>query len=284
MTIDACSLTVLCENSAAPARDVLGEHGWAVLLESSACNLLFDTGNRTIIANSRALGKDLRQLDYIVLSHGHYDHANGLAEVLRDTGPINVMAHPGIFHDRYSCRGETCTEIGIPHKRSHLEGLGARFHPVTTFTQITTDVYVSGEIPRVTPFEHPDPHLRIYGDEGCLVPDPVADDQALVLDTVSGLVVILGCAHSGIINTLTHITGNLPGRPLHLVLGGTHLGFVEPSQFTATCQQLASFAIEHLGTAHCTGLTNGARLQERFGESVFHASAGTCLRVPFFLI
>ncbi len=100
-----------------------------------------------------------------------------------------------------------------------------------------------------------------------------------MIDTEKGLFVILGCAHAGIINILRHIQKNLPGRPIHTVMGGTHLGLADPAQFGVTLSALEEFGIKRLGAAHCTGLENGAKLYNALGERFFFASVGVSLSI-----
>ena len=276
MDVPHCRLTVLCENSVAGSQGLVGEHGWAIHAEVNGRSIVFDTGQgQGVIGNSMVLGIDLAAVDALVLSHGHYDHTSGLPDVLRLCGSIDVYAHEDCFLDRYSVKNDECREVGIRFKKRYLESLGAGFVFVKEFTPIFDNIYLSGEIPRVTPFESVDPHMKVRDAQGNLVQDVLRDDQTMIIDSQEGLVVILGCAHSGLINILTHITNNLPNRPIHMVIGGTHLGFAEPQQFAQTMKALDRFKVQHLGAGHCTGLANAARLFQHFGEKYFFPAVGT---------
>ncbi len=279
--VNECEITILCENSVAGPFGLLGEHGWAVFVETDGLRLLFDTGQgQGIINNSLILGVDLGQIDAIVLSHGHYDHTSGLPQVLQIRGEVPVFAHPDIFLDRYWSRGEVSRHIGIRFNRAYLESLGCRFQFTPGFTQIFPGIYVTGEVPRVTDFEPPDPNMKIPAGTGAhMAQDPLRDDLSMVIDTPSGLVVILGCAHAGIVNILKWCAQNLPGRPFHTVIGGTHLGFAEKEQFDKTLDALEDFDIKRLGASHCTGLKNASRLYCALGEKFFHASVGVSITV-----
>ncbi|TYO97600.1 7,8-dihydropterin-6-yl-methyl-4-(beta-D-ribofuranosyl)aminobenzene 5'-phosphate synthase [Geothermobacter ehrlichii] len=269
-------VTVLCENSVASPFGVVGEHGWAVWIETDAGSWLFDTGQGVGLRNNAAvLGVDLAQAQGIVLSHGHYDHTAGLPTALGEQdGSVQVFAHPDLFLSRYWKKEDRQREIGLRYTRPYLEGLGARFDLATGFRAIAPGIYLTGEVPRTTPFEPVDPAMKLRDADGCWHQDPLLDDQALVVDTAAGLLVVLGCAHAGLINTLQHVRASLPGRPIHTVIGGTHLGFAEPAQLEATLDHLDSFGIRRLGASHCTGLANGARLAAALGDRYFFAAAG----------
>jgi 7,8-dihydropterin-6-yl-methyl-4-(beta-D-ribofuranosyl)aminobenzene 5'-phosphate synthase len=121
--------------------------------------------------------------------------------------------------------------------------------------------------------------MRLRGERDSWVQDLLLDDQALVADTAEGLVVLLGCAHAGLINTLQHIREHLPDRPFHTVLGGTHLGFAAAAQFEGTVVELRRFGVGRLGVSHCTGLVNGAKLHALLGDRHFFAPVGTSITV-----
>ena len=144
------------------------------------------------------------------------------------------------------------------------------------FREVTREMFLTGEVPRRTPFEKGDP--RLFAEkEGELIPDPFGDDQSLVIDTPQGLVVLLGCAHSGLINILSHVTGKLGRDGIYAILGGTHLDFASASQVEDTLSVLKNFQVERIGVSHCTGLKASSRLLAEFGEKFFFGMVGESL-------
>jgi 7,8-dihydropterin-6-yl-methyl-4-(beta-D-ribofuranosyl)aminobenzene 5'-phosphate synthase len=276
-------ITILCENTAGPVRGILGEHGFAALIETAAGQYLFDTGQGgTLLSNAAALSRDLSLLDKIILSHGHFDHTGGLAQVLGLCGPVDVHCHPDIFLKRFALiksRRKYALKPAHGQKSAvQLKRLGARLIFNTSFTQIDRSLFLTGEVPRTTSFEKPDARLVIKK-AGSIAPDLLKDDQSAILRTGKGLAVIFGCAHSGMINTLTHIRRNLPDDRIHMIIGGTHLGFLSDAQVAASIKHLKSFSIERIGVSHCTGGKASLALMQAFGGKFFFANAGTVIKL-----
>jgi len=276
-------LTILCENSVSPSLGILGEHGFAALVETAAQRYLFDTGQgHTILHNAAWLQKDLGALAKIFLSHGHCDHTGGLAKVLDVAGPMAVHGHPGIFSERFAVLKKEpeviSKSIGMPFTKSDLEARGARFVLNTDFTEAAPGIYLTGEVQRLTTFEKDDPRLVIRQGES-YIQDKVPDDQSLVIDAPGGLVVVLGCAHAGLINTLRHIMSHLPGRGIHTIIGGTHIGYLDTAQTDETIARLKELPIQRIGVSHCTGLAPAMRLLQAFESRFFFANAGAVIEV-----
>jgi len=200
------SITTLSENTAGQV-GLLAEWGLSILVETDTVNILLDTG-RSISAtyNADALGIDLGKIDKIVLSHAHQDHTGGLREVLRRVrkSEIEIIAHPHVWSDRYTRRpGRADRFSGIPFQRQELEGLGARFNLTIKPVKIAEDIMTTGEVPMVTDFEEvtsPSGTTRLIKEGTDLKTDEILDDQAIIVKTEQGLVVISGCAHRGILS------------------------------------------------------------------------------------
>lgn len=278
--LNITTITVVCENSVGRAIPAVGEHGFACLVERGDTRILVDTGQGFgIERNMRVLHKELRTLDGVILSHGHYDHVGGLDKVLAHTGAIDVFAHPEIFVPRYSRSTHALRFIGIPQRRELLETMGATFRWTPQFCQVAPGIHVTGQVQRRTVYERGAPELVVPDTAAGFKPDPFNDDMGVVVETAHGLAVILGCAHSGMINILLQVREQFPTQKIHAVLGGTHLGPASAAQFEATMRDLEQFDIQHLGVSHCTGQNRAAMIRERVGQRFFFGSVGATLEL-----
>ena len=274
-------ITILAENSTEVPFGVTAEHGFSAFVETERGNFLFDTGQgKVLLPNSLILGKDLRGIKFLALSHGHFDHVLGIPQVLEITGKLDVYGHPDIFLERYwDHKDGRLQSIGMPYRRSYLESLGARFQLKKEFTEVLDNVFLSGEIPRKTDFEKTDQNMVIKGEKGDWVRDPILDDLSLFMETPKGLVILLGCGHAGMINIIEHAIEKTGKKKIHAVLGGTHLMFSDPEQLRRSIEALKNYDIDLVGASHCTGLKAGAALYTAMKDKFFFATAGSVLEV-----
>lgn len=177
-------------------------------------------------------------------------------------------AHSGEIH-----------EISMPFSRAELEKHGARFNLDRKPVRLTERIMTTGEIERTSPFEVVEENLYVK-ESGGLQQDNVADDMALVIDVEYGLVVILGCAHSGLINTLRHAQKLTGKEKVYAVIGGTHLVRASDERIEQTIAELNHLQIERLGVSHCTGFAASARMSQEFAGSFFLNNAGTRFTLP----
>ena len=260
----------------------LAEWGLSILVDVDGTRILMDTGmSVSATHNAQLMGVDLTKIDRIVLSHGHADHTGGLREVLSLKKGTEVIAHPDIWATKYTRRDGQAYEqfIGVPFMREELESRGARFNLTKEPVYINEHIMTTGEIPMLTSYEQIENNL-FTKEGGILYPDKLADDLALIIDTDFGLVVILGCAHHGIVNTLRHAQ-KLTGKELvYAAIGGTHLFRASDERIEETIADLKEMGIQKLGVSHCTGFHASARLVQEFGDVFFMNNAGTRLILP----
>ncbi len=276
----AVRITTLSENSAEQG-GFIAEWGLSVLVETQDENILLDTGNRgALIHNADLLDLDLSMIDKIVLSHGHFDHTGGLRELLiRLKKPVEIIAHPDIWQEKLVTREEAVERrIGIPFQQAELESLGARFVFSREPVSVGKNMLTTGEVPMTTGFEQIDEGFFVKNHSG-LQPDSLMDDLALIVKTKLGLIVVLGCAHRGIINTLYHAR-NISGiEDIHMVIGGSHLMNVSEERLRKTIIALDELGVERMGLCHCTEKYAAERLAQEFGDKFFFNKAGTILQI-----
>lgn len=269
-------ILILSENTVQNSIGILGEHGFSVWFSHQGQSYLFDTGQTGIcVSNAREMKADLSSMAGIILSHGHYDHCNGLERVLDHLRkPIPIYAHPAVFEAKYSLRKDGSTLfIGMKHRREYLETrFNARFCLHETLTQVGPGVWMSGTVPRSNDFEKIPASLQVMRNKN-LEPDDFADDNSLFLETPQGLIVILGCAHRGMVNILEYAKKTL-NLPIRAVIGGTHLMDADQHQYEAVCRFIEKENLEFLAPAHCTGAEKIRALENRFGKKIKPAFCG----------
>ena len=273
-------LITLSENTAWQS-EVLAEWGLSVLIEKDGHSILLDAGATFSAAqNASALGVDLSKISTIVLSHGHFDHTGGLPHLLAAIGhEVAVIAHPDLWAPKYNCKsGRPEKYIGIPYCREELEALGAEFKLSSKPVIIDADITTTGEVPMLTDFESVDPVLCLKTGNGWQ-PDPLLDDQGIIIKNPQGLAIICGCAHRGLINTLNQariITGT---QKIDLVMGGAHLFSASDEQIWQTISALNEMGVQKLATCHCTGMRANILLSQTFGKNFILNSTGTIINL-----
>ena len=265
----------LVENTA-PKAELLGEHGLAMWIEIGDRRVLFDTGQGlALLHNARALNVPLERADAIVLSHGHYDHTGGLAAALDRAPAARLYAHPEAFIPRFACAPDgVARDIGI-READRNAAQGGTLEIVETMrpTEVASGLFATGPVPRETEYEQTGGPFFL--DRDCRRPDPLNDDQALFFDTAEGTVVLLGCAHAGVVNTLTHVRRLTGGKPIRAVIGGMHLGNASEDRLDKTVAAFDKMNIHCLRPAHCTGAKAVARMRQAFPDRCDTWSVGT---------
>jgi 7,8-dihydropterin-6-yl-methyl-4-(beta-D-ribofuranosyl)aminobenzene 5'-phosphate synthase len=270
-------ITILVENLAR-GRHLLGEHGLSFYIEVGNHRILFDTGQgKAIRNNADVLGIDLAGVDTVVLSHGHYDHAGGFAALPAGASSRRVFLHPSAFETKFSRHPDgSVHDVGLSElTRAALQERKVELVWSREPTEAVENVLVTDEIPRHTVCE--DVGGAFFTDRACTQPDLLADDQALAIRTPQGVVLLLGCAHSGVVNTIDCVARLLGEGQFHAVIGGMHLIGASHKRIKATLEALENHDVRLIGPCHCTGATATASLWQHFMDRCRECSAGTVL-------
>lgn len=270
-------ITILVENTV-PLSDFTGEHGFAALIETDAAKILFDVGNKgTLIENGRLLNVSLKDIDAVVLSHGHYDHTGALLALLKETGPKDIYAHSNLFAHRVVPLGNgRFIEPGCPYSQQQIEAAGGKLIFIDDFREIYPGIHYSGEIPRTNDFEDVGGGGKfkvLINDE--LHEDRLPDDIAIIIDHPQGLIILSGCAHSGILNIMEYAIKRTGKDKILAFIGGTHLFDAAQERINRTMQALKEFNFEKLAVCHCTGFHAEASLYNSFPGKVVKAEVGS---------
>jgi len=266
------SLTVLCDNLVTTRR-LLAEHGLSILLERGEEQLLFDTGQSNCpLHNASLLDISLRSPP-IVLSHGHYDHTDGLSSFLRAFDDTIVLAHPDIFKERFSKVGaEEARSIGMSLSKDALMRRGARFHLREGPQEVLEGIWTTGYINRR--FQDDQALDWFYLDPDGRTTDDIRDDTAIIVEGSRKALILFGCAHAGVRNTVLHVEA-MTDKSLCGIVGGMHLLNSSKAETRALAQFLKEHRIEYVAASHCTGWNAAQVLNEHLNLTV--TSVGTRL-------
>jgi len=268
---------IICVSNDSVEKDsnLHSEHGLSFWIQTENGTVLLDTGQTVGVLshNLKVLRLSLQDIDMLVLSHAHYDHTGGLEAILLSNTKLTLFAHPDIFRPRYSLRQGEYQSIGLAYNQSSLSQR-IKLNLSDAPTEIVPDLWTTGGISERPEPVGGSPHLFIRNGADWQ-PDPYCDDISLVLKTNQGLVVICGCCHAGILNTLFHIERKFKG-PILAVLGGLHLLYAEDQYL----EHVVHVFDEHFPDVsfylnHCTGENAFKKLVNAFGSRVRACPAGT---------
>jgi 7,8-dihydropterin-6-yl-methyl-4-(beta-D-ribofuranosyl)aminobenzene 5'-phosphate synthase len=289
-TMKSVDITVLVEDTVHQAR-MRAEHGLSLYINAGGYRILFDTGASALfLGNAKHLGLHLNELDALVLSHNHYDHTGGV-EFLVDlySGVPSIFTHPKTFSQSYArskaVGGEprdpgAARAIGFPYPLglAGLQKRGIELRMNREPLEIRKDIWLSGEVPRNCPFE--DVGKKFFLDPQLTQVDDLVDDQALIIKTEKGLIVISGCCHSGIVNTLEAVTSLFPATPVWAVVGGFHLLEADADRIKRSVDYLKGLGPRQVVAGHCTGFDALCSLRRAFGKGFQRLVVGGRFSLP----
>ena len=283
--VEKLKLTVLVDDAKNPLKSELqAKHGLSIYLEAREKNeeitVLMDTGPspEIIVHNADAMSVDLNKINAILLSHGHYDHAGGLIGVLRRIDePITVIAHPQVFDPKFVYRPHI-KYAGPSFHQQEIEAAGGVLLLAKNPVKILDGIMSSGEVERGTAFEEVEGFWKV--NDELFIKDVMLDDQSLIVNIgEKGLVIIAGCAHSGIINTVRQALRISGVSRVYAVLGGFHLKNVDDKRIDTTIEELLRLKPSIVGPCHCTGSKAVRRLTETFDERCRPLRVGEILEI-----
>ncbi len=271
-------ITTLVENSPGENHALQTEHGICFHVEKDGSHLLFDVGQTDmLIRNAQRLCIDLSNLQYVAISHGHYDHSGGLRPLTRLTREFKLLVGQGFFAEKYGSRNNVHDYLGNDFDENflHDQDIATEIldEPVR---EILPGIFAVTQFDRIHADEIVNPRFVIRDANG-FRPDAFSDELLLAVDTPKGLVVLLGCSHPGVKNMLDTVTARL-NRPLYAVLGGTHLVEASPESMTLTRTYLKQRDVKVLGVSHCTGKT-GTQCLSTLEDMFFYNCTGSSLFV-----
>ena len=272
-------ITCVVENSVRPSTPFWGEHGLAFLIETDDGCVLFDTGRSepVLTHNLACLERSPQEITALALSHAHNDHTGGLTAILSQnrTSSLPLYANPDIFRPRYSHlpSGEI-KPLGLTLTEAELrQGFDLRLNAAPV--EVLPGLWTTGEITNRSEPEGRSPHHKVTKGKKGWQPDPYRDDLSLVLETDAGLVLICGCCHAGLLNTLTHV-GRHFKAPVTAIVGGTHLVSADMAQLQRIIEVLRSeYRTLDFYVNHCTGERAFLVLAKIFGDRLHSCPAGT---------
>ena len=278
-------LTILVEDQRNPSiPNLKSQHGLCVYAEATVKNkcfaFLIDTGpsQDALRRNAEALKIDMSKIKGIFLTHGHYDHTGGLLEVLKQIDKnVPVVAHPLIFEPKFGFK-PVLTYIGVPFTLMDVKNHGAPLLLSRNSVQFMEGISTTGEIERVTSYEKVEGLWTVSRER--FVPDILLDDQSLIFKIEGkGLVIVSGCAHSGIVNTVLHSRKLMKVEKVHAVIGGFHLKDADEERIMRTIKDLSEFNPELVCPCHCTGKKAIAMFENAFGENCIVIKTGDVIEI-----
>ncbi|MEA2013162.1 MAG: MBL fold metallo-hydrolase [Verrucomicrobiota bacterium] len=275
--IDELKIKVLVDDLSLDKR-FLTEHGLSIWIEAGEKKILFDTGQGDVLKkNAKAFNIDLSDVNFLVLSHGHYDHVGSVEDVLGLNEDMKIFLHSEIFEDKFSVRKSGVEHIGFSKTAEELLKKRGNLNYTKDPTKLFDGVWLTGEIPRNNDFE--DTGGKFYLDKEATKKDSLIDEQALFAESANGIILIVGCAHAGIVNTMDYVSKLTGEKHIYAVIGGMHLLHASRNRLDRTFEALKQYEVQILSPTHCTGMFAVAELKQKFPKEFNLCKAGSLLEI-----
>jgi 7,8-dihydropterin-6-yl-methyl-4-(beta-D-ribofuranosyl)aminobenzene 5'-phosphate synthase len=282
--LDKLTLTVVAEDSVLYESPYWGQHGVSFFLESSKNNvkknILVDVGqnHEALMHNMKLLNINPEIIDLIVLTHCHYDHTQGIVELLRVIGKRNlpVIAHSSIFRLNF-IDNPYLRHVGVMQadSREKIEENGGTVYLTSDPLQIMPGLMTIGEVRRQTDFEEVGISLKTINDENKIVEDTMKDDISLIANiSEKGIVIMSGCSHAGIVNIVKQSIELTGVKKIKAIIGGLHLVEAPMERIEKTAEALSKFDISFISAGHCTGFKAQVALYNIFKEKFLPLHTG----------
>jgi 7,8-dihydropterin-6-yl-methyl-4-(beta-D-ribofuranosyl)aminobenzene 5'-phosphate synthase len=274
MEHDTKRITILVDDRSIDTA-LVAEHGFSLWIEGDGVRILFDAGQSdACIHNAKAWGIDPARATHLILSHGHYDHTGAVGHLLEHNPAMRVVCHAGVFAPRYSRQADGVMKpVGLSSES--LATLHAKFdsiHWLCSPQSVSPAIGVTGPVPRHSPYE--DAGGDFFLDPRAARPDEIIDDASLWLHTPEGMIIVTGCCHAGLINTVGYIQEITGVNRIRAIIGGFHLLHASPERIEKTIAMLSVLACERIIPCHCTGDYAIGAMRAKVGACVIPGAAG----------
>lgn len=269
-------IVTLMDNLSSEHKSLKAEHGLSFYIQTETTKLFFDFGGGDHTwDNAEKLNVPIDEVSYLVFSHSHYDHAAGFIPLANKGIKKTVIHGPGFFQEKYAVGDHKYTYLGCGFSEEYLKQHSCEEIICDGMYDLDEQIHIIGQFDRTHAFEQVPARFVKEGPSG-MVPDQFDDEICLAVDTSEGVVVIAGCSHPGILNMLATVTKRLK-RPIHAVIGGTHLVEADEERVKKSIEEMKSMGIVLLGINHCSGAAAEQIIHEDHQVSSCHLGVGDCL-------
>lgn len=271
-------IVTLLENSRSQNKALIAEHGLSFYVELNGHRLLLDAGSGSAaVENGGKLNVPFSQVEAVVLSHSHYDHAGGYPWMVQAGVRCPLVTGEYFWEEKYAHDGDKYVYLGCGFNQDWLRQEKIAHRICQQELLLFEGCHVVSHFERNYEAERI-PARFVKETAAGMAQDDFADEICLALETPKGIVILAGCSHPGILNMTAAVAKRLQ-QPIYAVLGGSHLVEAGEERTTATMEELERMGVSLLGLNHCTGDTAEAYLRKNSRLSVFHLGSGDCFFV-----